>query len=114
MVKFVVPLPVDQKATEALKKQRKYMYGNPPEAARKDWVAKETRRRWRCLLITIKAKLECIETGIETFEEAFLAHIVTETGQTIYQRLQTDPKVKLLGPAKSSAENVIDINEVRK
>jgi hypothetical protein len=34
------------------------------------------RQIWRAMLLMVKSKLECIETGIETFEEAFLAHIV--------------------------------------
>lgn len=43
-------------------------------------VAKERRRRWRALLLCLKAKFEAIETGITTFEEEFLAHtIVPET-----------------------------------
>jgi hypothetical protein len=41
------------------------------------------RQRWRALLLAIKAKLESIESGIETFEEAFLAHIVLPNGQTM-------------------------------
>lgn len=36
----------------------------------------EIRQRWRAMLLAVKSKLECIEAGIETFEEAFLAHIV--------------------------------------
>ncbi|MEE9499627.1 MAG: hypothetical protein V3V24_09840 [Nitrospinaceae bacterium] len=35
-----------------------------------------TRQIWRAMLLTVKSKLECVESGIETFEEAFLAHIV--------------------------------------
>lgn len=34
---------------------------------------------WRSLLLVIKAKLECVETGIETIEEAFLAQTVVRT-----------------------------------
>lgn len=34
------------------------------------------RSAWRALLLCIKAKLESIESGIESFEEAFLAHIM--------------------------------------
>lgn len=34
------------------------------------------RQRWRALTLVVKAKLEAVEAGIETFEEAFLAHIV--------------------------------------
>jgi len=35
---------------------------------------------WRALALVIKAKLEAVESGITTFEEEFLAHIVTPTG----------------------------------
>jgi hypothetical protein len=41
------------------------------------------RTRWRCLLLAIKAKLECAATGITTFEQEFLAHIVLPNGQTV-------------------------------
>lgn len=33
--------------------------------------------RWRQLLLCVKAKLESINCGIETFEQAFMAHIET-------------------------------------
>jgi hypothetical protein len=41
------------------------------------------RQRYRALALTIKAKLESVESGIETFEEAFLAKIVMPDGSTI-------------------------------
>lgn len=41
------------------------------------------RQRWRALLLAIKAKLESVEIDIETFEEAFMAHIVLPGGQTM-------------------------------
>ena len=41
------------------------------------------RSRWRCLVLVIKAKLECIDTGLETFEEAFMPHIILPNGRTI-------------------------------
>lgn len=34
------------------------------------------RSAWRALLLVIKAKLEAVESGIETFEESFLSHIM--------------------------------------
>lgn len=34
------------------------------------------RSAWRALLLCVKAKLESVESRIETFEEAFLAHIM--------------------------------------
>jgi hypothetical protein len=41
------------------------------------------RSRWRALFLCIKAKLESIESGIETFEDAFLAHIMMPDGVTV-------------------------------
>jgi hypothetical protein len=43
----------------------------------------EIRRRWRALLLVIKAKLEAVESGITTFEQEFLAHLVTPDGTTV-------------------------------
>lgn len=40
------------------------------------------RQKWRALLLVVKAKLEAVESGITTFEEEFLAHIVLPNGQT--------------------------------
>lgn len=36
----------------------------------------EERRLWRALLLVIRAKLEAVESGIETFDQAFLANII--------------------------------------
>lgn len=44
---------------------------------------KEIRRRWRSLAMCIKAKLESVATGIETFEESFMAHVVLPNGMTL-------------------------------
>lgn len=41
------------------------------------------RQRGRALLLVIKAKLESIESGVETFEQAFLANVVMPDGQTV-------------------------------
>lgn len=46
---------------------------------------KVERQRWRALLLVIKAKLESVESGIETFEESFLANIVMPNDQTVAQ-----------------------------
>lgn len=42
-----------------------------------------SRSRWRCLVLAIKAKLECVESGITTLEQEFLAHIVLPNGKTM-------------------------------
>lgn len=39
--------------------------------------------RWRALLLVIKAKRESVESGIETDEEAWLAHVVMPDGRTM-------------------------------
>lgn len=46
------------------------------------WDA-ECRRRWRCLLLILKAKFEAIESGISTIEREFLSDIVLPNGQTL-------------------------------
>lgn len=41
------------------------------------------RSRWRALFLCIKAKLESVEANIETFEDAFLAHVMMPDGKTV-------------------------------
>lgn len=43
----------------------------------------EVRRRWRALGLVLKAKLESVASGIEVFEDAFLAQIVLPSGRTV-------------------------------
>lgn len=43
---------------------------------------KEHRSRWRALLLCIKAKLESVATGIESFDQAFMPHVVMPNGKT--------------------------------
>lgn len=45
------------------------------------------KQRARALLLVIKAKLESIESGIETTEQAFLANVVMADGMTVYERI---------------------------
>jgi hypothetical protein len=53
-----------------------------PEGRRKAWE-QACRQRWRALALVIKAKLEAVESGITTFQDEFLAHIVMPDGQTV-------------------------------
>lgn len=41
------------------------------------------RTKWRSLLLCIKAKLETVATGIESFDDAFMAHIMLPSGETM-------------------------------
>ena len=45
------------------------------------------RSRWRSLLLCIKAKIEAVESDIETVDEAFMAQLVLPDGQTVGQKL---------------------------
>lgn len=56
--------------------------GDDPNAAQK------RRQRWRSLLLAIKAKLASVEDGVETFEDAFLAHIVMPDGSTVSEHVR--------------------------
>jgi len=46
------------------------------------------RRKWRALLLAIKAKLVAVDDGIETFEEAFMAHVVMPDGSTVAEHVR--------------------------
>lgn len=43
---------------------------------------KSCRQKWRALSLAVKAKLEAVDSGITTFEEEFMAHIVLPDGST--------------------------------
>lgn len=45
----------------------------------------QMRARWRSLLLVIKAKLVAVDSGITSFEQEFLAHIVLPDGSTVYE-----------------------------
>lgn len=43
----------------------------------------KVRAIWRALLLSVKAKLVSVDQKIETFEEAFMAHVVMPDGKTV-------------------------------
>lgn len=64
-------------------------------------VEQEAKRIWRVMAWNLKARLVAVEEGVETFEEAFLAHLLNEqTGMTIYQQLVEDGRVELAAPLR--------------
>jgi len=105
LVRFVLPLPTKEQVVATLKKtNQRYRWSTPPASVVDNALAAEQRRRWRCLLLAMKAKLEVVETGIETFEQAFLANIVTSENMTVYERLTMEGSgVKLLSAAGEEA-----------
>lgn len=67
---------------------RRIRFDLPVPKGPTDKDARLKRQRYRALLLAIKAKLESVECKIETFEEAFLAHIVMPDGVTVAQHLK--------------------------
>lgn len=45
------------------------------------------RQKGRALMLVIKAKLESVESGVETFEQAFLGNIMLADGKTVYENI---------------------------
>ena len=79
MVRFTIGMPDKDSdefnLTETGKSRKR-------EAALKSWE-QAGRQRWRALNLVVKAKLEAVDSGITTFEEEFLAHILMPTGETV-------------------------------
>ena len=63
---------------------RRIRFDLPLPTGDSDKDEKAKRQKWRALLLCIKAKLEGVESKIETFEEAFLSHVVMIDGMTVY------------------------------
>jgi hypothetical protein len=52
----------------------------------KNGAEQEERRRWRAMLMVIKAKLEAVQSGIVSFEVEFMPHtVVPGDGRTVHE-----------------------------
>ena len=58
------------------------------EAGARDACEQAIRQRWRALALYVKAKCEAIEAGIVSFEDAWLAHTVLPSGETVAEWLE--------------------------
>lgn len=56
-----------------------------PERQWTPLAEKELRRRWRALLLVIKAKLEAVSSSIAVFEQEFFGYIVMPGGKSVYE-----------------------------
>lgn len=52
----------------------------------------------RALFWYLKAKIEAIEFGLLDTEQAFLPHMLTPGGQTVFERVQEGDMEALIGP----------------
>jgi hypothetical protein len=85
--RFVVRPPTEEEMPalrEAARKQR--------QASRdaEKLVDQEIRRRWRELVLLVKAKLVAVESGAASFEEEFLGYLVLPGNITVAERLLPD------------------------
>lgn len=61
-------------------------YGKTASVARWEQTCRE---RWRALVLALKSKFVSIETGVESFEQAFLAHTVMANRKTVHEYLMS-------------------------
>lgn len=78
-VRFVVPLPSRDDARVVTGNQYRQYKGAYSESKHEQLI----RERWRAAFLVIKAKLESVNSGIETFDEAFMGQLVLASGQTM-------------------------------
>lgn len=78
-VKFIISLPSAKEFERPIKGPRR----TPEQAANK--AEGEHRRRWRCLMLVIKAKLEAVTTGISIFDQEFFGYLVMPGGKSVYE-----------------------------
>jgi len=75
-VRFILPLPDKKAGMVKVNQSRATQYSQRT-------YDQAVRQRWRALLLCIKAKLESVEAGIESFDEAFMSQIVLPSGKTM-------------------------------
>jgi len=78
-IRFSLPMPA-KSDKRFLRDHRGYTRTQAQAQAAYDQAIRSS---WRALVLVIKAKLEAVETGITTFENEFLAHILLPTGETV-------------------------------
>lgn len=111
-VLFAIPLPTREEADEGSRDGRAPSR-KPSETRVEQWLEKETRRRWRCLLLIVKAKFAAVDIWEElgnvdmartAFDREFLAHIETPRGTIFDVIASTVGAGRLLGPAEERDE----------
>lgn len=96
-VYFKLPCNVDG-ALQAMKRMRiPPRYVNPAQAKR---------TAWRIVKNWVEAQMAIIDCGQAQMAEVFLPYAITSTGQTLFQRIQTDPS-RLLQAGEPKIENNI-------
>lgn len=96
-VRMKVPLKIVDERTVSAKYQR--ARSKSRDEVRDGLYEQEERRIWRVLAWNLKARMVAVEEGLETFEEAFLPHLLDpQTGRTIYEHLAEEGRIELPAP----------------
>lgn len=79
--RIVFELPLPDAADKKFARDGRGSLRSP--AKRMDAWEQACRQRWRALALVIKAKLEAVQSGITSFEDEFLSHIMMPDGMTV-------------------------------
>lgn len=96
-VRMRVPLKlVDEREVRA-KSQRAHT--RTADEIRDGLYEQEEKRIWRVLAWNLKARMVAVEEGLESFEQAFLPHLLDpRSGRTIFEHLAEEGRVELPAP----------------
>lgn len=96
-VRMRVPLrPVDEREVAA---KARRAHTRTIDEIRDAAYEQEEKRIWRVLAWNLKARMVAVEEGVETFEEAFLAHLLDQqTGRTVFEQLAETGRIELAQP----------------
>ena len=103
MVRMRVPhKPVDEKTIRSKVTRAR---SKTADDFRAELDEQEARRIWRVIAWNLKARLVAVEEGVETFAEAFLAHILDpRTNTTLYEQLADTGTIDLGRPIAGPLE----------
>ena len=83
-IRFDIPIPP---LSEFKSREKWGSVRTVPDGEAERLRDQETRRRFRALLLVVKAKLEAVASNVSTFETEFLAFVVLPSGATVGQWL---------------------------
>lgn len=83
-----VRCPLKQPTDQQIKSYRSAAHSETATAVMR-LLDKEAMRVWRVLVWSVKARLVAVEEGLETFEQAFLSHLVDpSSGRTLWEAVK--------------------------
>ncbi len=93
-VRLSVPLktPTDKAVSSRLSRSR----GKTRDQVLAAMMEQEAKRIWRVIAHNLKARMVAVEEGVESMEQAFLAHVVLpSSNHTVYEVLANDKRLEL-------------------